>query len=51
MVVEAIVDPNIPALPHELNPEQQQKLRQALQGGNPDAEDVIQARTRQGLLV
>jgi len=50
VVVEAIVDPNIPALPPELKPEQQQKLRQALQNGDPDAEDVMKRLQRQGLL-
>jgi pyruvate dehydrogenase (quinone) len=50
VVVEAITDPNIPPLPPQLKPEQQKKLHQALQSGDPDAEDVVQALQRQGLL-
>lgn len=50
VVVEAITDPHVPTLPPELKPEQEQKLRQALAGGDPDAPEVLTMLRRAGLL-
>ncbi|MGI9146979.1 MAG: thiamine pyrophosphate-requiring protein [Chloroflexota bacterium] len=40
VVIEAIVDPNVPTLPPELMPEHRQKLQRALDGGDPDAPQI-----------
>jgi hypothetical protein len=40
VVFEAVVDPDVPTLPPELMPEQQQKLMTALSGGDSRADGV-----------
>jgi pyruvate dehydrogenase (quinone) len=49
VVVEAVTDPNVPPLPPELKEEQKQKLQQAIEQGDPDAQDVTRALRRQQL--
>ena len=39
-VIDAVVSADVPTLPPELKPEQQQKLAKALAAGDPDAEWV-----------
>jgi pyruvate dehydrogenase (quinone) len=50
VVVEAVTDPHVPTLPPELKPEQEQKLRQALADGDPDAPEVLAVLRKAGLL-
>lgn len=50
VVVEAVTDPNVPALPPRLTAEQQKKLRQALDQGDPEADAVRRRLEREGLL-
>ncbi len=40
VVLEAVVDPNVPTLPPDLMPEHRQKLRRALDGGDVDAPQI-----------
>ncbi len=40
VVLETVTDPNVPTLPPQLKPEQQKKLAQALDSGDPDADAV-----------
>ncbi|MDQ3700996.1 MAG: thiamine pyrophosphate-requiring protein [Chloroflexota bacterium] len=49
VVFEAVVDPNVPTVPPQLKPEQEQKLRQALQG-DPAAAAVLRQATLEGVL-
>jgi pyruvate dehydrogenase (quinone) len=41
MVIDVVVDADVPTLPPELRPEQQEKLASALADGDPDAEGVL----------
>ncbi len=49
VVFEAVVDPNVPTAPPQLKPEQEQKLRRALEG-DPDAEAVLRQAAAEGVL-
>ena len=40
-VIDAVVDRNVPTVPPELRPEQEDKLTQALAGGDADADAVL----------
>lgn len=40
VVIDALVDPDVPTLPPSLNPKQREKLARALGAGDPDSEGV-----------
>ena len=40
VVIDALVDPDVPTVPPELKPEQRDELDRALKGGDPDAAGV-----------
>jgi pyruvate dehydrogenase (quinone) len=40
-VIDALVDRNVPTLPPQLNPEQEDKLTRALSDGDADADAVL----------
>jgi pyruvate dehydrogenase (quinone) len=40
VVIDALVDPDVPTVPPEMEPEQREKLDRALEGGDPDAAGV-----------
>jgi pyruvate dehydrogenase (quinone) len=40
-VIDAVVDRNVPTVPPQLEPEQEDKLAQALAAGDADAEAVL----------
>jgi pyruvate dehydrogenase (quinone) len=50
VVVEAVTDPNVPTAPPRLTPEQEQKLRQALDQGDPAAAGVLRQARAEGVL-
>jgi pyruvate dehydrogenase (quinone) len=50
VVVEAVVDPNVPTVPPELKPEQEEKLRRALAQGDPEAAGVLRQARAEGVL-
>jgi pyruvate dehydrogenase (quinone) len=50
VVVEAITEPSVPAVPPKLKPEQREKLERALSAGDPDASAVRSIMEKQGLL-
>ncbi|HEX8704352.1 MAG TPA: thiamine pyrophosphate-requiring protein [Myxococcaceae bacterium] len=47
-VIDAVVDPNVPTLPPELQETQRKAIRQALEAGDPDAAGVREQLDRQG---
>jgi pyruvate dehydrogenase (quinone) len=49
VVVEAVVDPDVPTVPPELKPEQVEKLRRALAQGDPNAAGVLRQLRAQGI--
>ena len=50
VVVEAVVDPDVPTAPPRLKPEQLEQLRRALAAGDPEAEGVLRQVRAEGLL-
>ena len=50
VVVEAVVDPDVPTVPPELKPEQVEKLRRALAQGDPNAAGVLRQARAEGVL-
>jgi pyruvate dehydrogenase (quinone) len=50
VVVEAVVDPNVPTVPPQLKPEQEEKLRRALADGDPEAAGVLRQAQAEGVL-
>ena len=50
VVLEAVVDPDVPTVPPALKPEQLEKLRRALAAGDPEAEGVLRQARAEGLL-
>jgi pyruvate dehydrogenase (quinone) len=50
VVVEAVTDPDVPTVPPKLEPEQAEKLRQALAKGDPDAAGVLRQARAEGVL-
>jgi pyruvate dehydrogenase (quinone) len=50
VVVEAVVDPNVPTVPPQLKPEQVEKLQRALAGGDPAAAGVLRQARAEGAL-
>jgi pyruvate dehydrogenase (quinone) len=50
VVVEAVTDPNVPTVPPQLKPEQEQKLRRALKQGDPAAVGVLRQARAEGVL-
>jgi pyruvate dehydrogenase (quinone) len=51
VLVEAIVDPDVPTVPPELKPEQVEQLRRALAQGDPNAAGVLRQARAEGVLV
>jgi pyruvate dehydrogenase (quinone) len=49
VVIDAVVDANVPPLPPELRQKQQQMLEQALEKGDPDAEEIEEQLAAHGL--
>ncbi len=47
-VIDAVVDPDVPTLPPELQDEQRKMIRQALKAGDPDEAGVREQLERQG---
>jgi pyruvate dehydrogenase (quinone) len=47
-VIDAVVDPNVPTLPPEMQDEQRKMIRQALKEGDPDEKGVRQQLEAQG---
>jgi pyruvate dehydrogenase (quinone) len=50
VVVEAVVDPNVPTVPPQMKPEQLEQLRQALAAGDPEAAGVLRQARAEGVL-
>lgn len=48
VVIDAVVDPDVPTLPPALEPEQRDQLRSALDAGDPDAAGVREQLERAG---
>ncbi|HEX2513987.1 MAG TPA: thiamine pyrophosphate-requiring protein [Chloroflexota bacterium] len=50
VLVEAVVDPDVPTVPPELKPEQVEQLRRALAQGDPNAAGVLRQARAEGVL-
>jgi pyruvate dehydrogenase (quinone) len=48
VVIDAVVDPDVPTFPPSLEPKQRAKLEAALSGGDPDAEGVREQLRKDG---